>query len=52
MGEIETQGHAMICLGWAEQRDRLDLSNMSKMVVFFRWLLDKKDGKNTDKGLP
>ena len=52
MGENETQCHAMICLGWAEQRDGLDLAKMSDMVVFFRRLLDEKDGKKTDKGLP
>ena len=52
MGENETQCHAMICLGWGEQRDGLDLANMNNIVVFFRRLLDEKDGKNRDKGLP
>ena len=40
--ENETQCHAMVCGGWAHQRDGLDLSKMSDMVVFFRRLLEEK----------
>ena len=50
--EEETQCHAMICSGWADQRNGLDLANMSDMVVFFRRILDEKGGKKTDEGLP
>ena len=51
-GENETQCHAMVCSGWAEQRDGLDLTKMSDMIVFFRRLLEEKGGKNTKEGLP
>ena len=50
--EDETQCHAMICSGWADQRNGLDLANMSDMVVFFRRILDEKGGKKKDEGLP
>ena len=48
----ETQCHAMLCPGWAEQREGLDLSQMSDMVKFFTRLLQEKGGKNTKEGLP
>ena len=52
IGENKTQSHAMVCSGWAEQRDGLDLTKMSDMIVFFRRLLEEKGGKNTKEGLP
>ena len=52
IGENKTQCHAMVCSGWAEQRDGLDLDKMSYMIVFFRCLLEEKGGKNTRVGLP
>ena len=52
MGENETQCHTMICPGWAEEREGLDLAKMSDMVVFFRRLLEEKGGKTTGEGLP
>ena len=52
IGENETQCHAMICSGWAEQREGLDLERMSDMVIFFRRLLEEKGGKKTTDGLP
>ena len=51
--ENETQCHAMVCSGWAEQREGLDLNRMSDMVIFFRRLLEEKGGKKkTSEGLP
>ena len=52
IGENETQCHAMICSGWAEQREGLDLERMSDMVIFFRGLLEEKGGRKTTEGLP
>ena len=52
IGENETQCHAMVCLGWSEQREGLFLDNMKDMVVFFRRLLEEKGGKTTSEGLP
>ena len=43
---------AMICAGWADQRNGLDLAKMSDMVVFFRRILDERGGKKTEEGLP
>ena len=51
-GQNETQCHAMLCPGWAEQRDGLDLSQMSDMVEFFTRLLQEKGGKGSKEGLP
>ena len=51
-GENKTLCHAMVCSGWAEQRDGLDLAKMSDMIVFFRRLLEEKGGKNTKEGMP
>ena len=48
----ETQCHAMLCPGWAEQREGLDLNQMSDMVKFFTRLLQEKGGKNSKEGLP
>ena len=52
LDEDETQCHAMICSGWDEQRDGLDLAKMTDLVVFFHPLLDKKGGKKRNDGLP
>ena len=52
IGENKTQCHTMICPGWAEERDGLDLAMMSDMVVFFHRLLEDKGGKNMKEGLP
>lgn len=41
-GSEETQCHAMVCEGWKEQREGLDLTLMSDMVTFFTRLLDEK----------
>ena len=52
LDEDETQCHAMICAGWADQRNGLDLAKMSDMIVFFRRILDERGGKKTEEGLP
>ena len=41
-GSEDTQCHAMMCEGWKEQREGLDLTLMSDMVIFFTRLLDEK----------
>ena len=50
--ENETQCHAMVCPGWSEERDGLDLAKMSDMVLFFQRILEEKGGKNKKEGLP
>ena len=52
MEENETQCHAMVCTGWSEERDGLDLAKMSDMVLFFQRILEEKGGKNKKEGLP
>ena len=47
ISENETQCHAMVCALWTDQRDGLDLTKMSDMVVFFRRLLEEK-GENKE----
>ena len=44
-GIDETQFHAMICDGWKTQREGLDLSQLSDMVIFFTRLLEERGVK-------
>ena len=44
-GSDDTQCHAMICNGWKKEREGLDLTVMSDMVVFFTRILKKKGVK-------
>ena len=41
-GTEDTQCHAMMCEGWKEKREGLDLTLMSDMVIFFTRLLEEK----------
>ena len=38
----ETQCHTLMCDGWKEQREGLDLTQMQDMVIFFTRLLEEK----------
>ena len=38
----ETQHHTLLCDGWKEQREGLDLTQMQDMVIFFTRLLEEK----------
>ena len=38
----ETQCHTMMCDGWKKEREGLDLTLMSDMVIFFTRLLEEK----------
>ena len=44
-GSDDTQCHAMICNGWKKEREGLDLTVMSDMVIFFTRILEKKGVK-------
>ena len=41
-GSVETQCHAMVCDGWKQEREGLDLTQMSDLVIFFTRLLEEK----------
>ena len=41
-GSIESQSHAVMCPGWEEQRQGLELNNIKDMVVFFTRILKEK----------
>ena len=44
-GSDETQCHTMMCDGWKKEREGLDLTLMSDMVIFFTRLLEEKGVK-------
>ena len=41
----DTQSHCVVCPAWAAARDRLDLSCIGNMVVFFQRVLKGRDEK-------
>ena len=51
-GSDDTQCYAMICNGWKEQREGLDLTVMSDMVIFFTRILEKKGVKRDYRVCP
>ena len=41
-GSLDSQSHAVMCPGWEEQRQGLELTNIKDMVVFFTRILKEK----------
>ena len=41
----DTQSHCLVCPAWAEARDRLDLSCIGDMVIFYQRVLKGRDEK-------
>ena len=44
-GSIESQSHAVMCSGWEDQRQGLELTKIEDMVVFFNRILKEKGKK-------
>ena len=44
-GSIENQSHALMCPGWEDQRQGLELTKIEDMVVFFNRILKEKGKK-------
>ena len=41
-GNLDSQSHAVMCPGWEEQRQGLELTKIEDMVVFFTRILKEK----------
>ena len=41
----DTQSHCMVCPAWTEARDRLDLTCIGDMVIFYQRVLKGRDDK-------